>query len=483
MFLMPERLVSLKNARVAVIGDVMVDEYLTGHVSRISPEAPVPVVRGVATRAVPGGAANVVANVAGLGALAVLVGVVGADGKQEIDDILKPMGRVRTDLLVSDITRRTTRKVRVISNGQQIVRIDHEDVHALPPDVERKLLGNIELAVEMSDIVVISDYGKGLLSDDVLAGAISFARIRGKPIIVDPKRNDFSAYRGADVIAPNRSELARASGLPVDTDAQAEAAARKVMSSFDGAVLVTRSEQGMSYFRRDEPPLHVSTVAREVFDVSGAGDTVVATLATAWAAGFAIGEAIILANQAAGVVVAKAGTAAISYHELSDALHVGRSSPTDQAPLASWPQAKEICENWVRQGLTIGFANGCFDILHPGHISLIRQAAAACDRLVLALNSDASVKRLKGPARPAQSETARAEVIGALKGVALVVLFEQDTPQELIETLRPHVLVKGADYQLSQVVGADFVQSYGGKVLLIDLVDDQSTSRLLENRK
>jgi D-beta-D-heptose 7-phosphate kinase/D-beta-D-heptose 1-phosphate adenosyltransferase len=478
----PDALTRLKSARVAVIGDIMIDEYLTGQVSRISPEAPVPVVRGVELRATPGGAANTAANAANLGAAVTLVGLVGPGGIDEIAGLLKPFGHVRTDLSVSDATRCTIRKTRVISNRQQIVRLDQEDLRDLAPEVELQICGNLEEAIRAADIVVLSDYGKAVLSNKVLKAAIDIAKSQNKRVIVDPKRADFSVYRGADLLAPNRAELAHATGLPVENEAEAEAAALKAQSAFGGAVLLTRSEQGMSYYHPGRAPLHAPTVAREVFDVSGAGDTVVATLATALAADFEISEAIALANHAAGVVVGKAGTAAISFQELVNALNLQRHSGDGRADLLAREEAVRLRDRWAREGLTIGFANGCFDILHPGHISLIRQAAMSCDRLIVALNSDASVERLKGPSRPVQSEKARAEVLGAIKGVALVVVFEEDTPMALIEALRPDLLVKGADYDIDDVVGADFVQARGGRVLLVDLVPDQSTTRLLNAR-
>ncbi len=318
----PEALTRLKAARVAVIGDIMIDEYLTGQVNRISPEAPVPVVRGVELRARPGGAANTAANAAHLGASVTLVGLVGPNGIDEIEGLLRPFGRVRSDLSVSDATRRTIRKTRVISNRQQIVRLDHEDLHALSPEVEAQLCHNIVKAIHAADVVVLSDYGKGTLSDKTLRTAIDIAKSAGKRVIVDPKRTDFSAYLGADLLTPNRAELARATGLPVETNAEAEAAALKAQAAFGGAVLLTRSEQGMTYYHPGRPPLHAPTIAREVFDVSGAGDTVVATLATALAAGFEISDAIALANHAAGVVVGKAGTAAISFQELVNAFEL-----------------------------------------------------------------------------------------------------------------------------------------------------------------
>jgi D-beta-D-heptose 7-phosphate kinase/D-beta-D-heptose 1-phosphate adenosyltransferase len=475
----PERVGRLAEARVAVIGDVMIDEYLTGRVDRISPEAPVPVVRGVEMRATPGGAANVAANVAALGGQARLVGVVGPGGAAELGALLAPTGRAEC-LLVEDSSRRTIRKMRVISNRQQIVRLDHEDTHPLSAEIEAALLAAAARAIGESDIVVLSDYGKGLFGDGALKALIATAKAAGKPVVVDPKRPEFSAYRGADLVTPNRAELSRASGLPVGTDGEAEAAARAAQAQFGGALLLTRSEQGMSFFPLSGPPIHAPTAAREVFDVSGAGDTVVATLAAALAAGFPMAEAIHLANHAAGVVVGKAGTATLSLAELAAAMQ----APADEAggALVSWEEARRLREAWGRRGLTVGFANGCFDLLHPGHVALIAEAAAACDRLIVALNSDASVRRLKGPARPAQDAAARAAVMGALKGVAAVVIFEEDTPREIIATLQPDVLAKGADYRIEDVVGADLVMARGGRVLLVDIVAGRSTTRLLERR-
>ena len=473
----PERLGGLVNARVSVIGDVMVDEYLTGRVDRISPEAPVPVVRGVELKAVAGGAANVAANVAALGAEAILVGVVGAGGAAEVEALISAKGRAQA-LLIEDASRRTIRKMRVISNRQQIVRLDHEDLHPLSGEIEAALIAAAGRAIADSDIVVLSDYGKSLFGDPALAAIIALAKAAGKRVVVDPKRPEFSAYRGADLVTPNRGELARATGLPVDTDAEVEAAARVAQAQFGGALLLTRSEQGMSYFPLQGPAIHAPTAAREVFDVSGAGDTAIATLAAALAVDFEIGEAIHLANQAAGIVVGKAGTATLSLRELIAALE----PPSGSGDLLTWDEARRLRAAWGRQGLRVGFANGCFDILHPGHVALIAEAAAACDRLIVALNSDASTRRLKGPTRPAQTQDARACVMGALKGVAAVVIFEDDTPKALIEALQPDLLVKGADYRIEDVVGADVVQARGGRVLLVETLAGHSTTRLLAAR-
>ncbi len=394
--------------------------------------------------------------------------------RRSLQSLLAAKGRVQ-NLLCEDSSRRTIRKMRVISNRQQIVRLDHEDLHPLSEEVERAVLFAAARAIGESDIVVLSDYGKGLFGDRTLRAILDLAKTAGKRVIVDPKRAEFSAYRGADLVTPNRGELARASGLPVGTDAEAEAAARRAQAQFGGALLLTRSEQGISYFPLDGPAIHAPTVAREVFDVSGAGDTVVATFAAALAAGFQMAEALLLANYAAGVVVGKAGTATLSMRELIEAMQ----APAAGGDLLSWDDARRLREAWGRQGLRVGFANGCFDLVHPGHVALIREAAAACDRLIVALNSDASVRRLKGPSRPVQDERARAAVIGALKGVAAVVIFEEDTPREIIEALQPDVLVKGADYRIEDVVGAGVVQARGGRVLLVETVAGQSTTRLL----
>ena len=325
----------------------MIDEYLSGRVDRISPEAPVPVVRGVELKAVPGGAANVAANVAALGAEARLAGVVGPGGAAELEALLAPKGRARC-LLVEDAGRRTIRKMRVISNRQQIVRLDHEDTHPLSDATERALLAAAERAIADSDIVVLSDYGKGLFSDRALRAIIDLAKAAGRPVVVDPKRPEFSAYRGADVVTPNRGELSRATGMPVGSDAEAEAAARAAQAQFGGGLLLTRSEQGMSYFPLAGPAIHAPTAAREVFDVSGAGDTVVATLAVAMAAGFAMAEAIQFANHAAGVVVGKAGTATVSLQELMEAMHGASGCRRRRSAVVG--EARALRESWGRAG-------------------------------------------------------------------------------------------------------------------------------------
>lgn len=469
------------DARIAVVGDLMLDIYLEGEVHRVSPEAPVPVVRLHSERAVPGGAANVAANVAALGAGVRLVGLAGRDaGFHQLAEALKSVGRVDLGLTVFDDNRSTTTKTRVIGERQQITRMDREDTTPISAQLQDALVAGAMSAIDDADVIIYSDYGKGALTDHVLVHTIAYARSRGKTVIVDPKRRDLSVYRGASIITPNRAELSLATGLQCETDDGAEAAASVAAGLCGADVLLTRSEKGMSYFSRGREPIHLATVAREVFDVSGAGDTVVAVLGLALAAGLPLVEAMRAANHGAGLVVGKRGTATVSPDELSASL---RGAEQDQditdGRLLTLDDLLATRVLWRDRGLTVGLANGCFDILHPGHVSLIRQAAAACDRLVMALNSDASVRRLKGPTRPIQTEAARADVIGALKGVAGVVLFDEDTPYELIAALLPDLLVKGADYTEDQVVGAEIVRANGGAVLLASLTPGQSTSSII----
>jgi D-beta-D-heptose 7-phosphate kinase/D-beta-D-heptose 1-phosphate adenosyltransferase len=471
----------LAGASVAVIGDVMLDHYVYGRVTRLSPEAPTPVLHVQSERHVLGGAANVAANIAALGGQALLVGVIGADAAGDIfTRQVSALAAVQADLII-DPARPTILKTRYLGGQYQLVRVDRESAAAIANKVAEQALNAARHAIAAADIVVLSDYGKGLLSDAVLAALFAAAQTHGKPVIVDPKRARLSDYRGASVITPNRKELSAAVGLACETDAEAAAAAAEAQAVSGADILLTRSEKGMALYRAGEAPLHLKAEAREVFDVSGAGDTVVAAYALSLAAGLSAGEALQIANTAAGVVVQKLGTATVSPDELAAALtHGERAAPAIVTPRA---QALAHRAQWAAEGLSVGFANGCFDLLHPGHIALIGQAAAASDRLIVALNSDASVARLKGPTRPIQALAARAQVIGAIKGVDLVVAFEEDTPLDLITALKPDVLVKGADYREDQVVGADIVKAHGGRVLLAELTPGQSTSAIVAKSK
>ncbi|MEW6255685.1 MAG: D-glycero-beta-D-manno-heptose-7-phosphate kinase [Pseudomonadota bacterium] len=465
---------------IAVIGDIILDHYVTGSVSRISPEAPVPVLVHGSDRLVPGGAANVAANIAAMGAPVHLVGLVGADARAEdLRAALQAYLSIGIDGLVVDAARPTICKTRVMSGRQQIVRIDAEVTAPASSDIEARLMNAARAAVSVCDVAVLSDYAKGVLSDAVIAAVMDAAAQRGIPVIVDPKRRTFEAYRGARLVTPNRRELSEATGLPDETDAQAAAAAAAAGAQFGGDVLVTRAEKGMTLWRQDGSILHVAAEAREVFDVSGAGDTALAALATALSAGEAMETCVRIANAAAAIAVGKLGTAVVTRAEIATALE--RALPHEAPPgaLVSVERAKEIVAGWQAGGAKVVFTNGCFDLVHPGHVALLEAAAAEGDRLVVALNTDASTRRLKGPSRPLQDEAARARVIGAMRCVDLVVLFDEDTPLEAIRALLPDVLVKGADYKPEDVVGADVVQAHGGRLVLADLVAGRSTSSLV----
>ncbi|HTR16509.1 MAG TPA: D-glycero-beta-D-manno-heptose-7-phosphate kinase [Acetobacteraceae bacterium] len=466
---------------VLCLGDVMLDSFIHGEIERISPEAPVPVIRTTSTREMLGGAGNVASNIAALGGRAILVGLLGAD---EAGNRVRIMVEERNGLepgFVASPLRPTIRKTRFIAGRQQVVRADDESRLPLQPAEEAALRDAALTRLPEVRAVVLSDYGKGVLSPGIVAPVIEAARAAGIPVFVDPKTNDFSRYRGATCITPNLKELALASGMPVDDEAPVVAASRHVMAQADSvAILATRSEKGMILVERNGEFHSVPTRAREVFDVSGAGDTVIATLALAHASGLSLVQAMHVANAAAGVVVSKLGTATVDMEEVLRELNAqDRQAQDTTEGLVPVGRMETLVARWKAQGLTVGFTNGCFDILHPGHVSLLAYARSQCDRLIVALNTDESVVRLKGPTRPINTLESRAQVIAAVRHVDGVVAFGEDTPLELIRRLVPDVLIKGADYSIDRVVGADVVQGAGGRVVLAELVPGQSTTAIV----
>jgi D-beta-D-heptose 7-phosphate kinase/D-beta-D-heptose 1-phosphate adenosyltransferase len=472
--------------RVMVVGDLMLDKYLSGSVERLSPEAPVPVLLRESERAVLGGAANVCANIVALGAEVVVIGVIGRDEAGSL--LLKRLRahpKLDADHLVTDPHRPTTCKIRVLSGAHQMLRIDAESRAHIAADVEQAVASAIENNLSSADVVVVSDYAKGLCNDRVIRLVIEVAAKAGKASIIDPKRGDFSIYRNATMIKPNRRELTDATGLPCETDQQAETAALAAIAQTNSAVLLTRAEHGMSYFQRGKKPLHLKTAAQDVFDVSGAGDTVLALAALGTAARLPAAKLMRLANSAAGIVVSKIGTAVVSARELDEALEeeFSHHSEPNKGASVDLHEAARQREEWRKRGLKVGFTNGCFDLLHPGHVAALKTAAAECDRLIVALNSDDSVRRLKGPNRPLQDERSRAYVVGALSAVDLVVMFDEDTPAATISALKPDLLVKGADYAIDEVVGADAVRAAGGRVLLVPLKRGHSTTSLISRAR
>ncbi len=476
-------LIDLSDRTILVLGDVMLDSWVYGEVSRIAQEAPIPVLRITRREQTLGGASNVAQNIAALGSRAILIGLVGEDtAGTDLAAIARANPRI-DPRLVAVPGRSTTVKTRYVANAQALLRVDEELIE--PPDTAgtEALLTAFRAALAEADLVVLSNYAKGVLSDPVLRGAIEAARAAGKRILVDPKSSDFARYHGVSVLKPNRKEAGRGTGIDCVDEAATEAAGRRALEITGAeAILVTRDTHGLSVIPRDGAALHLPTRAQEVFDDTGAGDTVVAAFAVALASGATHADAARLANAAAGVAVGKPGTATVSRDELAEALHIDDLLATDRKIAALDGALARIAE-WRARGLKVGFTNGCFDLIHPGHVALLARARAACDRLVVGLNTDSSIKRLKGAERPIQNEMARATVMASIAAVDLVIPFAEDTPMRLIEAIRPDVLIKGADYTVATVVGSDIVQAYGGRVHLVPLEQGQSTTRTIQRIK
>ncbi len=479
-------LARLSGVAVLCVGDVMLDRFVGGAVRRISPESPVPVLSMTDATVYAGGAANVARNVASLGASCTIVGVVGADeAAAELQRALET-GRRISPAFVVDPERPTTEKTRYIAQGQQILRTDREVSRPISPEVEERLISSVIDLIPTHQIVVLSDYAKGVLTPRVIAAITSAARERGLPVVVDPKSRDFSRYDGATLLTPNASEVQAATGIEPQTDELARAAADAVLETTQiDAILITRAEKGMTLAVRQGIPVHIPSRARQVADVVGAGDTVIATLALAIGAGGDLEQAARLANAAAGIVVGKRGTATVSMSELIAEMELvaGGGFVPASAKVFDRSKIRSAVAAWRRDGLRVGFTNGCFDLLHVGHVSILEFSRAHCDRLVVGVNSDQSVRRLKGEGRPVTGEADRARMLAALGVVDAVVIFDEDTPAALIEEVVPTVLVKGADYQVSEIVGADFVLGHGGEVLRYELVPGRSTTEMIRRAR
>ncbi len=467
------------HATVLCIGDVMLDRFVYGQVERISPESPVPVLRMNRDFTVIGGAGNVARNISSLNANVIFIGVIGNDNAGSIlKNHLDALPNTQSTLIVEP-NRQTIQKTRFIAQGQQLLRLDEETPIPCALATEQKILELCERYIPKSQALVLSDYNKGIFSKDLCEQLIKLAHGR-LPIIVDPKGRNYQQYKGATVLTPNLKELVDVSGKALKTQAEIIEVTQALQKELKiESILITQGSQGMTLFEGEKEPKHIPTQAREVYDVSGAGDTVVATLATSLASGVRLGEACRLANAAAGIVVGKVGTATVSAAELEKAMDHGQFLHTDQKVLTR-EQAFELLKDWRRQGLKVGFTNGCFDLLHLGHLHILQEAAAACDKLIIGLNSDVSVKIIKGDSRPIQNQETRAQILAALGMIDAVVLFDEDTPYNLISALLPDVLVKGADYTVDQVAGADIVQAKGGEVLLVTLKQGHSTTSTVE---
>lgn len=467
-------LTSMASTRVVVIGDVMLDRFISGVIERISPEAPVPVLSLGGETNMPGGAGNVARNLAHLGCLVDLIGITGSDDnaaalKQslELETAIKFHG-------VVDRTRPTTVKSRYTATGQQVLRVDSEDKTPISDRIMTRVLKSAERCFGGADMLIISDYNKGMITDELARKLIALARKHKIKVLVDPKKHNAAVYARADLITPNLAEMNLLAGEKLSTPAAITAAAREIMNAHKiDHILTTMSGDGMMLASRKGDIKHVSALAKSVFDVSGAGDTVIATMAAILAAGGTPGDAIDIANAAAGVVVGKSGTATVTPGEIL-AHMTGQYFPDQEDNLS-------LIKKWRADNSVIGFTNGCFDRLHPGHIKVLEAAAKTCDRLVVGLNSDASTRQLKGDGRPFQDETTRAAVLASLPMVDAVMIFDEKTPARLIRSVQPDRLIKGGDYDPKKVVGRDTVIKRGGKVVIIPLREGYSTTRLAQS--
>ncbi len=484
MYDFDEALKLVARQTVLCVGDLMLDDFVYGEVSRISPEAPTPVLAVARSEIEIGGAGNVARNIAALGARCIFVGLIGKDetARTLSEAFAKLKGAIIPHLVIEP-GRHTTRKVRFVSehHSAHLIRADWETARPATTTSETAVIAHAEAALPHCAAVVLSDYAKGVLTPRVIRAIIDRARELGKPVVVDPKSHDYSIYRGATLITPNRQELGTAVHRPVATEAEIAKAAAELARMVDSeAVLVTRSEEGMTLQVAGEAPLHIPAYPVKVRDVSGAGDTVAAVMAILLAIKAPFDAAMRAANAAAAVVVGKRGTATVSLTELRHRILPAASLAPEDKITFDWATLDERLREWRGHGLRIGFTNGCFDLLHRGHVKLLAEARAACDRLVVGLNSDASTTRLKGKGRPLNPVEGRAEVLAALEAVDLVVVFDEDTPLELIKRIGPAVLVKGADYARDEVVGREVVEKAGGDVILVDLVPGHSTTAIVE---
>ncbi len=471
--------------RVIVIGDIMLDRYIRGEVKRISPEAPVPVLKVSEERLLPGGAANVARNLKSLGASVKLFGVTGEDieGK-ELLELIKQEG-IDTRNIIVDPERPTTTKTRLIAESQQITRVDREEVKPIPDRVMDKLITAISESFKKDKPhgVIISDYGKGVIRKELSQAVIQLARRNEVFVAVDPKGKDFSKYRGTNAITPNQRETEEVCGFPIKDESDLKRAVEILVKQTEtDGILITRGKQGISFYvvGNESQVKTIPSDAKEVFDVTGAGDTVVSTFTLAYLSSGSWEDSVKIANTAAGIVVGRLGAATVSSEELLEHLN---NRYTYQRKILRRDTLLLTASQLKSAGKKIVFTNGCFDLFHTGHLHLLEEAKKLGDVLIVAINSDQSVKRLKGAQRPIFDENERAKIIAALGFVDYVVVFEEDTPFELIEELKPDIIVKGGDYTVERVVGRDIVESYGGRVHIIPLLEGVSTSSLIEKIK
>jgi D-beta-D-heptose 7-phosphate kinase / D-beta-D-heptose 1-phosphate adenosyltransferase len=473
-------LIQFKPKQILCIGDIILDRFVTGEVNRISPEAPIPVLHQHHQYFSLGGAGNVVRNLSALEVPCYFVSTVGDDANgRRLIKMASQLPYLKHHI-ITDPLHSTICKTRYLCGNQQLLRVDQENVLAIAPTLESIIIKLVRDIIPMIEVMILSDYAKGLLTKRLISEVIGLAKEAQKFVIVDPKGYDFSCYQQADIITPNQNELSLATGIEIYNRKTAVLASEQILQTCGiPNVLVTRGAEGMCLVRAQKPPLHIRTHAQEIFDLAGAGDTVVAAMAAFCSMNASLDLASELANIAAGIVVTKVGTATVNTKEIQHAL-THQSHQQSEKKIVLLEEGVELCHHWHRKQFKVGFTNGCFDLLHPGHIALLTEAHQQCDRLIVGLNNDASVKRLKGEGRPIQDEDTRSLVLASLRMVDLVILFQEDTPLELIKALKPDLLFKGKDYKIEEIVGADIIQKAGGQVILVDLVPNYSTSNLLQ---
>lgn len=461
------------DCRILCIGDIMLDKYVYGNVNRISPEAPVPVLHLQTEFEMLGGLGNVVNNLTSFLVEPVAVSAIGNDVSGHK---VKEMMRTHGDAFFVKAPK-TSLKTRYVSNGQQLLRVDDEMISEISAVQAQEITDYVKQEISSVNAIILSDYGKGVLTEAVCQAVIKVAHQHNVPVIVDPKGGNYKKYIGATYITPNLKEFTQAWGQKIDASTMAAAAHSLIDQHQFQGILITQGAEGITFVTK-ENQLHVAATAREVFDVSGAGDTVISTFAVAISKGIDPQTACVLANAAAGVVVGKAGTASVTTQEIQHALSIDSINAFEEKimPLS---RLETIVQGWRHQNLSVGFTNGCYDLLHAGHLRSLWEAKRQCDRLIVAVNTDDSIKRSKGESRPIQKEEVRSLVLAALEMVDAVILFDQDTPLHLIEALLPNVLIKGADYTVDQVVGAEIVMRQGGRVHLVELKEGQSTTNLV----
>ncbi|CAA6819962.1 MAG: ADP-heptose synthase (EC / D-glycero-beta-D-manno-heptose 7-phosphate kinase [uncultured Sulfurovum sp.] len=466
-----------KHPKVLVIGDLMIDHYLWGKCERISPEAPVQVVAIEKETAVLGGAGNVINNLAALGAEVSVLSVIGDDANaEELKEMLAKI-EVSSKNLVVELGRDTSKKSRIIASQQQVVRYDKESTDDISQSSQESIIENFKKTISIYDIILLSDYGKGVLTTDLTRKLIDLSKVEGKKVLVDPKGGDYTKYAGAYLLTPNKKEAIEASKIEIKDEVSLLEAITKLKRECSlGVGLITLSEDGIALY--DNELRKHPTVAREVYDVTGAGDTVIASLGFSLACGYDIDQAVKFANLAAGVVVGKIGSATATLNEIIE-YESSLNKSTSDSHIKTLKEIELLSLELKKRAKKIVFTNGCFDILHVGHVKYLEEAKSYGDVLILGLNSDASVRRLKGPTRPVNTEDDRAYILASLEAVDYVVKFYDDTPYELIKAVQPHILVKGGDYEGKEVVGEDIAN----ELRLVNFVEGKSTTKTIERIK